>query len=92
MGTAPSRLTVSVNESVESPIVSVQKMKMLFMAHTIVWTRKVKGKTVTRNLTDSQAELCREYIQNMRKLEIIIKKMKELTVKHIGERRQPLKS
>ncbi len=24
-----------------------------------VWTRKVKGKTVTRNLTDAQAELCK---------------------------------
>ena len=48
-----------------------------------VWTRKVKGKTVTRNLTDTQAELCRECIQKLRNLEVIIGKMKELTAKHI---------
>jgi len=54
-----------------------------------VWTRKVKGKTVTRNLTDAQVELCRECIQNMRKLEVIIGKMKELTVKYIEEQKNP---
>ena len=52
-----------------------------------VWTRKVKGKTVTRNLTDTQAELCKECIQNMRKLEAIIDKMKELTAKYIEEQK-----
>ena len=52
-----------------------------------VWTRKVKGKTVTRNLTDAQVELCRECIQNMRKLEVIIRKMKEQTVKYIEEQK-----
>jgi hypothetical protein len=48
-----------------------------------VWTRKVKGKTVTRNLTDAQAELCRECIQNLRRLRGIVEKMKELSVKYI---------
>ena len=48
-----------------------------------VWTRKVKGKTVTRNLTDVQAELCRECVRNLRQLEGIIEKMKELSVKYI---------
>ena len=48
-----------------------------------VWTRKVKGKTVTRNLTDEQARLCRECIQNLRNLESVIEKMKRLTVEHI---------
>ena len=52
-----------------------------------VWTRKVKGKTVTRNLTDSQAQLCRECIKNMRKVETIIEKMKELTAKYIEEQK-----
>jgi len=52
-----------------------------------VWTRKVKGKTVTRNLTDAQAELCRECIQNLRRLEGIVEKMKELSVKHIEEQK-----
>jgi hypothetical protein len=52
-----------------------------------VWTRKVKSKTVTRNLTDAQAELCRECIQNLRRLEGIIEKMKELSVKHIEDQK-----
>jgi hypothetical protein len=52
-----------------------------------VWTRKVKGKTVTKNLTDTQAELCRECIQNLRRLEGIVEKMKELSVKHIEEQK-----
>jgi len=52
-----------------------------------VWTRKVKGKTVTRNLSDTQAQLCRECIQNLRHLEEIIEKMKGLTAKYIEEQR-----
>ena len=52
-----------------------------------VWTRKIKGKTVTRNLTDDQAELCRGCIQKMRKLEVIIVKMRELTAKYIEEQK-----
>ena len=55
-----------------------------------VWTRKVKGKTVTRNLTDAQAELCRECIRNMRKFEIIIEKMKELTAKYIEDQKNSI--
>ena len=54
-----------------------------------VWTRKINGKTVTRNLTDSQAELCRECIQRMRELEAILEKMKELTAKYIEEQKKP---
>lgn len=52
-----------------------------------VWTRKVKGKTVTRNLTNEQAELCRECIHNLRQLEGIIEKMKELTAKYIEKQK-----
>ncbi len=52
-----------------------------------VWTRKVKGKTVTRNLTEAQAELCRKCIQDMRNLKDIIEKMRELTAKHIEEQK-----
>ena len=48
-----------------------------------VWTRKVKGKTVTRNLTDKQAQLCRECVKNLRQLEQIIEEMKTLTVQYI---------
>lgn len=45
-----------------------------------VWTRKVKGKTVTRHLSEKQANLCREYIQNSKKLEKIIEEMRNLSV------------
>lgn len=48
-----------------------------------VWTRKVKGKTVTKYLSDEQAELCREFIQNSRKLDSIIKEMRNLSVRLI---------
>ena len=50
-----------------------------------VWTRKVKGKTVTRNLTEDQTLLCRECIQNLRQVEKLIEKMKELTAKYIED-------
>ncbi len=45
-----------------------------------VWTRKVKGKTVTKYLSKKQANLCREYIQNSKKLESIIEEMRNLSV------------
>ena len=47
------------------------------------WTRKVKGKTVTRTLTDEQASECRKCIENQRKLEEIIAEMKRLSVQFI---------
>jgi hypothetical protein len=47
------------------------------------WTRKVKGKTVTRNLTDEQAVFCRQCISNLRRLEEIIDNMKALTAEYI---------
>ena len=46
-----------------------------------VWTRKVKGKTVTRYLSDRQIELCRQFIKNSNKLELIIEKMRDLSAK-----------
>ena len=55
-----------------------------------VWTRKVKGKTVTRNLTDKQAQLCRDCIQNLRQVEKIIAEMKALTVKFIEDSKKDL--
>ncbi len=45
-----------------------------------IWTRKVKAKTKTRTLTNEQAKFCRECIQNMRKLEGILKEMRDLSV------------
>jgi hypothetical protein len=48
-----------------------------------VWTRKVHAKTVTRTLTPIQAELCKRCIANMREVEEILEKMKELSVHYI---------
>ena len=44
-----------------------------------VWTRKVKGKTVTRYLSDKQAELCAQFIQNSNRLEAIINEMRTIS-------------
>jgi len=48
-----------------------------------IWTRKIEAKTVTRVLSDEQAQLCRECIQNIRKLENIIEEMKKISVQYI---------
>ena len=45
-----------------------------------IWTRKVRAKTITRTLTDEQAKFCRKCIQNMRKLEGILIKMRDISV------------
>ena len=47
------------------------------------WTRKVQGKTVTRNLTESQAACCSRYIANFRKLEKLLDEMKSMTAQHV---------
>jgi len=48
-----------------------------------IWTRKVKTKTITRTLTDEQAKFCRKCIQNMRNVEGILQKMRDLSVQRI---------
>lgn len=53
-----------------------------------VWTRKVKGKTVTRYLSEKQAKLCREFIQNSKKLELIIEEMRDISANIIESDKQ----
>jgi len=48
-----------------------------------IWTRKVNSKTITRTLTEGQAELVRKYINNMRKAEVILRQMKDLSARYI---------
>lgn len=43
------------------------------------WTRKVRGKTVTRGLSPAQAEEMKRAIANHRALEKIIDEMREIT-------------
>jgi len=52
-----------------------------------VWTRKVQAKTVTRTLHPKQAELCKWSIRNMREVEAIIERMKELSAIYIESQR-----
>lgn len=58
-----------------------------------VWTAKVNGKTVTRQLPDNEADLYREWIANDRKLRDLIDKMREVSMKAqellIEEERRP---
>ena len=52
-----------------------------------VWTRKVRAKTVTRTLHPKQAALCKQSIQNMREVEAILERMKELSAIYIESQR-----
>ncbi len=45
----------------------------------IQWSRRKDGRTVSTYLTPEQASLCREWIDNNRKLEEIIAKMRNLS-------------
>jgi hypothetical protein len=53
----------------------------------MVWTRKVRAKTVTRILHPKQADLCKRSIRNMREVEAILERMKELSVIYIESQR-----
>jgi len=45
------------------------------------WTTKVSQKTVTKLLTDEEADLYEEWIENRRQLETTVKKMTEISKK-----------
>jgi hypothetical protein len=45
------------------------------------WTTKVNGKTVNRRLTQSEAELYQEWIDNDRRQRAVIIQMRELAAK-----------
>lgn len=48
-----------------------------------IWTRKLKGKTVTRGLSANQAQKMKQAIANHRELAGIIREMREITQKLI---------
>jgi hypothetical protein len=48
-----------------------------------IWTRKEKGKTVTRSLSEKQAGQCSLYIKNFKRMESIIEEMKKITIQMI---------
>ena len=45
------------------------------------WTAKVNGKTVTRRLTENEAQLFQEWIANDRRLRELIAQMREVAAK-----------
>ena len=45
------------------------------------WTFKKEGKTVTKNLTEKQARIYGEAIENHRKMETLIQEMRTLSLK-----------
>ncbi len=49
-----------------------------------VWTRKVKGKTVTRMLPDPEGRLYMEWIRNRKDLEATIRKMQRIS-QHVAK-------
>jgi hypothetical protein len=64
--------------------------------HAWRWTRKVNAKTVTLALSEPQAELYRQAIANHRRLEQLLREMRELSQKVLlgsvpGVRRRPRK-
>jgi hypothetical protein len=48
------------------------------------WTRKVKGKTVSVSLTDQQATLFRDWMENTRALERLLKQMRRESMRVIA--------
>ena len=51
----------------------------------LVWTRKVSGKTITRILSELQAKECRRAIENLKRLEAVVDKMKTVSAEAIEE-------
>ena len=45
------------------------------------WTHKVHGKTVTRRLSNAQAQHCEEWIRNHHQLKKILRRMEALSLK-----------
>jgi len=50
-----------------------------------IWTRKEKGKTVTRSLSGKQADRCSDYMLNFKEMENIIEKMKKISIQIIEQ-------
>lgn len=49
----------------------------------LIWTRKVKGKTVTKTLNKSQAAAVKKAIKEMKELNLLIERWKILSLKEI---------
>lgn len=45
-----------------------------------IWTRKEKGKTITRSLSEERFKRCQQCIKNYKKMEQIIEEMKKISI------------
>lgn len=45
------------------------------------WSYKVRGKTVTKRLSEAQARLCQEWQQNHRQLRMLVRRMERLSLR-----------
>jgi hypothetical protein len=45
------------------------------------WTHKIGGRTRTIRLSDEQARLCQEWVQNHKKLKRLLRQMEQLSLK-----------
>ena len=45
------------------------------------WTRKIKGKTVSKRLSENQVKICKKFINNYKKLKVLIENMKDVSAK-----------
>ncbi len=50
-----------------------------------VWTRKEKGKTITKTLSKNQAKMVKKSLEDMKKINKFIGKWKMLSLRHLGE-------
>jgi hypothetical protein len=49
------------------------------------WTHKFAGKTKTLRLSEQQAELCREWVQNLKRLRRLVRQMERLSLKETDQ-------
>jgi hypothetical protein len=45
------------------------------------WSYKVRGKTVTKRLSEAQARLCQEWQQNHRQLRMLVRRMERVSLR-----------
>jgi uncharacterized iron-regulated protein len=55
------------------------------------WTRKVNGKTITVNLSEAQVDSFRRAIDNNRKLEQILREMRQISLQRLENETQSVK-
>jgi len=53
-----------------------------------IWTRKEKGKTITRSLSEERFHQCQQCIENYKKMEQIIEEMKKISIQIFEQSRQ----